>query len=150
MSKKRIVTVLILIILSLLCLFFPFSSCSASEVAEEKVYQITETELIELLNNNTKGIALNNELQARLQEQETELVSLRAELVQYKNRLTELKQTTARAELLSQQQEKVWKETEKSLNEYIEEEKRKNNELKWQRNIAYVVLAGVLLNNAFN
>lgn len=121
------------IILLLACLLYCFAPlrCEAAE------YRITEAELTRLETNLTQLEAINNQSQ-----QESRM--LREQLVEAKKQLTTLTQQLNELRAASEKQEQLLQTANQSLKQYAKEEKAKQLNLKRQRNIAYIIAAGLL------
>lgn len=113
--KKSFIILCILLGLSLL---LPSGLCSA-----ESVYQVTETELVQLENN----------LQALSQQRQL----LLNELKRLSNEQIALEKELAELKVLSSQQETQLKIANESLKEYAAEEKSKRLRIKRQRNLYF-------------
>lgn len=131
MSKKNLLIAFILVLLSLLWLFVPHTSCEAAD------YTITEAELTQLENNLTQLETINNQSQ-----QESKM--LREQLTEAKKQLTMLTQQLNELRAASEKQEQLLQTANQSLEQYAQEEKAKQRSLKRQRNIAYIIAAGLL------
>lgn len=121
------------IILLLACLLYCFAPlhCEAAD------YTITEAELTQLENNLTQLEAINNQSQ-----QESKM--LREQLAEAKKQLTMLTQQLNELRAASEKQEQLLQTANQSLKQYAQEEKAKQRSLKRQRNIAYIIAAGLL------
>lgn len=121
------------IILLLACLLYCFAPlhCEAAE------YRITEAELTRLETNLTQLEAINNQSQ-----QESKM--LREQLAEAKKQLTTLTQQLNELRADSEKQEQLLQTANQSLEQYAQEEKAKQCSLKRQRNIAYIIAAGLL------
>ena len=121
------------IILLLACLLYCFAPlhCEAAE------YTITETELTRLETNLTQLEAINKQSQ-----QESKM--LREQLAEAKKQLTMLTQQLNELRAASEQQQQLLQTANQSLEQYAKEEKAKQRSLKRQRNIAYIIAAGLL------
>lgn len=121
------------IILLLACLLYCFAPlhCEAAE------YRITEAELTRLETNLTQLEAINNQSQ-----QESKM--LRKQLAEAKKQLTMLTQQLNELRVASEKQEQLLQTANQSLKQYAKEEKAKQRSLKRQRNIAYIIAAGLL------
>ena len=121
------------IILLLACLLYCFAPlhCEAAD------YTITEAELTQLENNLTQLEAINNQSQ-----QESKM--LREQLAEAKKQLTMLTQQLNELRADSEKQEQLLQTANQSLKQYAQEEKAKQRSLKRQRNIAYIIAAGLL------
>ena len=128
------------IILLLACLLYCFAPlrCEAAE------YRITEAELARLETSLTQLAEINNQSQ-------TELQILREQLTVSQEALTKAKQQSAEQQvqlqnlkIITKQQDSLLQSANKSLNEYEQEEKAKQRSLERQRNIAYIIAAGLL------
>lgn len=121
------------IILLLACLLYCFAPlhCEAAE------YRITEAELTRLETNLTQLEAINNQSQ-----QESKM--LREQLAEAKKQLTMLTQQLNELRAASEKQEQLLQTANQSLEQYAKEEKAKQRSLERQRNIAYIIAAGLL------
>lgn len=121
------------IILLLACLLYCFVPlrCEAAD------YTITEAELTRLETNLTQLKAINNQSQ-----QESKM--LREQLAEAKKQLTMLTQQLNELKADSEQQQQLLQTANQSLEQYAQEENAKQRSLKRQRNIAYVIAAGLL------
>ena len=121
------------IILLLACLLYCFAPlrCEAAD------YTITEAELTRLETNLTQLEAINNQSQ-----QESQM--LREQLAEAKKQLTMLTQQLNELKAASEQQQQLLQTANQSLEQYAQEEKAKQRSLKRQRNIAYIIAAGLL------
>lgn len=121
------------IILLLACLLYCFAPlrCEAAD------YTITEAELTRLKTNLTQLEAINNQSQ-----QESKM--LREQLAEAKKQLTTLTQQLNELRAASEQQQQLLQTANQSLEQYAKEEKAKQRSLKRQRNIAYIIAAGLL------
>ena len=131
MSKKNLLIAFILVLLSLLWLFVPHTSCEAAD------YTITEAELTQLENNLTQLEAINNQSQ-----QESKM--LREQLAEAKKQLTMLTQQLNELKADSEKQEQLLQTANQSLEQYAKEEKVKQRSLERQRNIAYIIAVGMM------
>lgn len=128
--KKLLKIEIILLLACLLYCFVPLR-CEAAE------YTITEAELTRLENNLTQLEAINKQSQ-----QESKM--LREQLAEAKKQLTMLTQQLNELRAASEQQQQLLQTANQSLEQYAREEKAKQRSLKRQRNIAYVIAAGLL------
>ena len=121
------------IILLLACLLYCFAPlrCEAAD------YTITEAELTQLENNLTQLETINNQSQ-----QESKM--LREQLAEAKKQLTMLTQQLNELKADSEKQEQLLQTANQSLEQYAKEEKAKQRSLERQRNIAYIIAAGLL------
>lgn len=111
---------------------------SPSVGSAEKMYQITEPELIRL--------------EQRLQQQKmvissskAELVLLTRELKTSQNQLAELRHQLNESQKILIEQSSSIENANKSLEKYAAEVRRKERIIKTQRNIAYILLTGVVV-----
>ena len=127
---------LLVFLSALLCwwLFLAPGTCSASE----PMYQITETELATLENNLAQLSAINNRLQVDLREQSNEATRLRQELDALKRELEQLRS-------LSQTQESLLTNANKSLEQFAIEEKNKRLKIKAQRNTYFTLMVAATI-----
>lgn len=121
------------IILLLACLLYCFAPlhCEAAD------YTITEAELMRLETNLTQLKAINKQSQ-----QESKM--LRKQLAEAKKQLTMLTQQLNELKAASEQQQQLLQTANQSLEQYAQEEKAKQRSLERQRNIAYIIAAGLL------
>lgn len=121
------------IILLLACLLYCFVPlrCEAAD------YTITEAELTRLETNLTQLKAINNQSQ-----QESKM--LREQLAEAKKQLTMLTQQLNELKAASEKQQQLLQTANQSLEQYAKEENAKQRSLKRQRNIAYIIAAGLL------
>lgn len=129
--KKLLKIEIILLLACLLYCFVPWQ-CEAAEV-----YTITEAELTRLENNLTQLEAINKQSQ-----QESKM--LREQLAEAKKQLTMLTQQLNELKADSEKQQQLLQTANQSLEQYAQEEKAKQRSLKRQRNIAYIIAAGLL------
>lgn len=126
--KKILIAEIVLLLLCLLYCFVP-TSCLAAE--------ITEAELARLETNLTQLAEINNQSQ-------TESKMLREQLAEAKKQLTMLTQQLNELKAASEQQQQLLQTANQSLEQYAQEEKAKQRSLERQRNIAYIIAAGLL------
>ena len=121
------------IILLLACLLYCFAPlrCEAAE------YRITEVELTRLETNLTQLEAINNQSQQ-------ELKMLREQLAEARKQSTMLTQQLNELKAASEKQQQLLQTANQSLEQYAQEEKAKQRSLKRQRNIAYIIAAGMM------
>lgn len=121
------------IILLLACLLYCFVPlhCEAAD------YTITEAELTRLETNLTQLEAINNQSQ-----QESKM--LREQLTEAKKQLTMLTQQLNELRAASEKQQQLLQTANQSLEQYAQEEKAKQRKIERQRNIAYIIAAGLL------
>lgn len=125
-------------------LLFVLLSVPHLSFAAEPMYQISETELT-MFENNLNELATINEqqkdslmkLQTQLQTSEEKLQESEKKSMKLELQLMSLKQTMT-------EQDSLLQNAEKSLNEYVAEEKAKQAKIKRDRNVAYGLL-GILL-----
>ena len=128
--KKLLKIEIILLLACLLYCFVPLR-CEAAD------YTITEAELTQLENNLTQLETINNQSQ-----QESKM--LREQLAEAKKQLTMLTLQLNELKADSEQQQQLLQTANQSLKQYAQEEKAKQRSLKRQRNIAYIIAAGLL------
>ena len=130
---------LLLFLSCLLCwwLLAASATCSASGTPEP-VYQITETELVQLENKLAKLSAINTSLQTELRLRNQELHVLREESGKLVQELNALKQG-------SQKQESSLANANKLLAEYATEAKKTRLRIKAQRNFWECVAACLVI-----
>lgn len=134
MSKKNLI---IIIVGTLLCLLFYFAPWFIAQCEAAETYTITAQELTTLETNLTQLEAINNQSQ-----QESKM--LREQLAEAKKQLTMLTQQLNELKAASEQQQQLLQTANQSLEQYAQEEKAKQRSLKRQRNIAYIIAAGLL------
>lgn len=142
MSKKNLLIAFIIILLSLLWLLVPVTSCSAAE--PEKVYTITATELTNL------EVELNR-AQRAIENSKVKSTELQQQLIKLQTALTEAKQQSAtlREQLKASTVTLTLQQTQlESANESLEmlnkEVRQEQKNLKRQRDIAYIVAVACL------
>lgn len=124
-----------------LCLFLPLSTVSAAE----KMYTITETQL-QALESRLSKLRTNNEILASgLNELKAQLATSQTALKEAQEQSAQLKTQLAALKLQSKSSEYLLESANKSLQEYAAEEKRTRLRIKRQRNLAYVLLGGVVI-----
>lgn len=99
---------------------------------------MTEAELMQLEQNLTQLAAINLESQQESAQLKAQLASLKQQLTMLKMQLAKLKQTSVK-------QEQLLQTANESLEKYAKEEKAKQQNLKRQRNIAYIIAAGLFI-----
>ena len=126
-----------------LCLFLPLSIVSATE----KMYTITETQL-QALETRLSRLAINNEILATgCKELKVQLAQSQEALKEAQEQSAQLKTQLAALKLQSRSSECLLANANKSLQEYAEQEKRTRLRIKRQRNLAYMLLGGLLIYN---
>lgn len=139
MSKKNLLIAFILVLLSLLWLFVPHTSCEAAET-----YTITAQELTTLeveLNRASKAIANSKTESAMLQKQ---LTDLQTSLTEAKQQSMQLKEQLKALTVTSKQQQTQLQNANQSLTALSKEMKQQQRSLERQRNIAYIIAAGMM------
>lgn len=139
MSKKNLLIAFILVLLSLLWLFVPHTSCEAAET-----YTITAQELTTLeveLNRASKAIANSKTESAMLQKQ---LADLQTSLTEAKQQSMQLKEQLKALTVTSKQQQTQLQNANQSLTALSKEMKQQQRSLERQRNIAYIIAAGMM------
>lgn len=122
-----------------LCLFLPLSTASAAE------YTITKTQL-QALESRLSKLRTNNETLADgLSKLKAQLATSQAALKEAQEQSAQLKTQLAALKLQSKSSEYLLESANKSLQEYATEEKRTRLRIKRQRNLAYVLLGGVVI-----
>lgn len=109
--------------------------CVGYTYASEPIYQITETELTVLENNNNKQLQL-------LREQENQLILVSQQLTTSQQQLATLKTQLGTAKKQIQQSETALQTAQESLQEYEKEVQSERNRLKQQRTI-WAIVAGL-------
>lgn len=142
MSKKNLLIAFIIILLSLLWFLVPVTSCSAAE--PEKVYTITATELTNLeveLNRASKAI---QNCKSNSEVLKAQLTKSQEALTQAQVQLATLKEQLAQSQVILKQQQTQLQNANQSLTELSVEMKEQQRSLERQRNIAYIIAAGLL------
>lgn len=121
----------IILLLASLLLASPSMHCEAAG------YQITAAELTRLETNL-------NQLQKINSRSQLELTTLREQLKEAKQQLSTLNNQLDVLKADSEKQQQLLKTANESLEAYAKEEQAKQSRLKMQRNIAYVIAAGLL------
>ena len=141
MSRKNLIIAIIFILLSVLWLFWPHSYC---EAAEEKTYTITAQELTTLeveLQRAQKAIQNCKSSSTELQNQ---LTASKEALAEAKLQLQTLREKLEASQITLMQQKQQLQTANESLTALSAEMKRERRNLERQRNIAYIVAAGLL------
>lgn len=141
MSRKNLLIAIIFILLSVLLLFVPQYSCEAAAVKE---YTITAQELTTLeveLQRAQKAIQNCKSSSAELQNQ---LTASREALAEAKLQLQTLRQQLEASQITLTQQKQQLQTANESLSELSSAMKAREQTLERQRNIAYIVAAGLL------
>lgn len=142
MSKKNLLIAFIIMLLSLLWFLVPVTSCSAAE--PEKVYTITATELTNLeveLNMAQRAIENSKVKSAELQQQ---LIKLQTALTEAKQQSATLREQLKASTVTLTLQRTQLQNANESLTALSKEMKQQQRSLKRQRNIAYIIAAGLL------
>lgn len=141
MSKKNLIIAFILVLLSLLWLFVPHTSCEAAETKEVviPIEQLTNLEVE--LNRASKAIANSKTESAMLQKQ---LTDLQTSLTEAKQQSMQLKEQLKALTVTSKLQQTQLENANESLQILNEEMKKERRNLERQRNIAYIVAACML------
>lgn len=140
MSKKNLLIAFIIILLSLLWFLVPVTSCSAAE----PVYTITATELTNLeieLNRAQRAIENSKSNSATLKKQ---LEASKQALAEAKEQSQKLREQLEASSITLQQQQTQLESANESLTALSKEMKQQQRSLKRQRNIAYIIAAGLL------
>jgi len=138
MMNKR--STLCLVLLSLL--FLSFLCLPATSLAAE--YLITDTELSQLESNLNRLEIINKNSQKELSAVKSELKMSKDELTEAKKQLILLQSELDGLKITSQKQESLLAKANESLKTYAQEEKSKRAVIERQRNLAYVLSAGLL------
>lgn len=124
-----------------LCLLLPLPTASAAEAT----YTVTETQL-QALETRLSKLRTNNETLADgLIKLKAQLATSQAALKEAQEQSAQLKSQLAALKLQSKSSECLLANANKSLQEYAAEEKRTRLRIKRQRNLAYVLLGGVVI-----
>lgn len=120
----------------MLLLLLACSSCSTCSA--ERTYQIRETELIRL--------------EQRLKQQDKQIKNCKIDLNLLQSQLSSSREASAKLKLHLNESQKILIEqsssienANKSLEKYAAEVRRKERIIKTQRNIAYILLTGVVV-----
>ena len=141
MSSENIKKIIIFI-LSLLVLYFAPLFVAQCEAAQ--TYQITAEELQTLKNNLTKLEKINQQSAAELATLKNQLAISAKALNEAKKESQRLTQQLNELKADSEQQQQLLQTANQSLKQYAQEEKAKQRSLERQRNIAYIIAAGLL------
>ena len=128
------------IILLLACLLYCFVPlrCEAAD------YTITEAELTRLETNLKKLETINQQSQAELATLKSQLAISTQALNEAKKESQRLTQQLNELKAASEKQQQLLQTANQSLEQYAQEEKAKQRSLKRQRNIAYIIAAGMM------
>lgn len=141
-SSQRLLTLLF----TGLLLSLPLPAFAAeSTISEVKTYTVTETQLQALETKLSRPATNNEKLAADCKELKAQLAASQAALEEAKRKSEQLKTQLAELTLQSKSSECLLANANKSLQEYAEQEKRTRIRIKRQRNLAYVLLAGVVV-----
>ena len=120
----------------MLLLLLACSSCSTCSA--ERTYQIRETEL--------------TRLEQRLKQQDKQIKNCKIDLKLLQEQLSSSREASTKLKLqlnesqkISQQQSETIENANKSLEKYVAEVRMKERIIKTQRNIAYILLTGVVV-----
>ena len=139
MSKKNLLIAFILVLLSLLWLFVPHTSCEAAET-----YTITAQELTTLeveLNRAQKAIENSKSNSATLKKQ---LEASKQALAEAKEQSQKLREQLEASSITLRQQQIQLESANKSLEALNKEVRQEQKNLKRQRDIAYIIAVGLL------
>lgn len=139
MSKKNLIIAFILVLLSLLWLFVPHTSCEAAET-----YTITAQELTTLeveLNRASKAIENSKVKSTELQQQ---LIKLQTALTEAKQQSATLREQLKASTVTLTLQRTQLQNANESLTALSKEMKQQQRNLERQRNIAYIIAAGMM------
>lgn len=142
MSKKNLLIAFIIMLLSLLWFLVPVTSCSAAE--PEKVYTITATELTNLeieLNRASKAI---QNCKSNSEVLKAQLTKSQEALTQAQVQLQTLKEQLAQSQVTLTLQRTQLQNANESLTALSKEMKQQQRNLERQRNIAYIIAAGMM------
>ena len=142
MSKKNLLIAFIIMLLSLLWFLVPVTSCSAEE--PEKVYTITATELTNLeveLNRAQRAIENSKVKSTELQQQ---LIKLQTALTEAKQQSATLREQLKASPVTLTLQRTQLQNANESLTALSKEMKQQQRNLERQRNIAYIIAAGMM------
>lgn len=136
MNKKNLLIAFILVLLSLLWLFVPHTSCEAAET-----YTITAQELTQLeVELNRAQRAIEN-CRSNSEVLKAQLTKSQEALTQAKVQLQTLKEQLAQSQVILKQQRTQLQNANQSLTKLSVEMKEQQRSLEQQRNIAYIVAA---------
>lgn len=124
----------------LLMLFVPQLSFAAEK---EPMYQLTEEELTRLEANLTELSKLSMSQSKTLEKQKLQLKTSEEKLLTAEKKSMELTNQLKNLENKMTEQEKLLQNANQSFEEFVKEERAKENKLKHERNIGYW-LAGIL------
>ena len=140
MSKKNLLIAFIIMLLSLLWFLVPVTSCSAAE----PVYTITATELTNLeveLNRAQRAIENSKVKSTELQQQ---LIKLQTALTEAKQQSATLREQLKASTVTLTLQRTQLQNANESLTALSKEMQQQQRNLERQRNIAYIIAAGLL------
>ena len=144
MTKKNLLIAIILLQLSVLFCFAPLSTCEAAEPEQKKVIVIPAEQLTNLeveLNVALKAIENSKANSATLKNQ---LMELQRALSEAQKQSTQLKKQLTALTITSTQQRQQLESANQSLQTLSIEMKKERKNLERQRNVAYVIAAGLL------
>ena len=136
--KKLLKIEIIFILLCLAYCFLPYTICSAQE------YTITAQELTALeveLNRAQKAI---QNCRSNSEVLKAQLTKSQEALTQAQVQLQTLKEQLAQSQVILKRQQTQLQNANQSLTELSKEMKQQQRSLKRQRNIAYIIAAGLL------
>ena len=137
MNKRSTLCLVLLSLLFLSCLCLPATSLAAE-------YLITDTELSQLESNLNRLEIINKNSQKELSAVKSELKMSKDELTEAKKQLILLQSELDGLRTTSQKEESLLAKANESLKTYAQEEKSKRAAIERQRNLAYVLSAGLL------
>ena len=145
MNKKNLLIAIILLLLSVLFCFAPLSTCEAAETPEQKkVIVIPAEQLTSLeaeLNVALKAIENSKANSTTLKNQ---LMELQKALSEAQKQSTQLKKQLTALTITSTQQRQQLESANQSLQTLSIEMKKERKNLERQRNVAYVIAAGMM------
>lgn len=134
---------LCIISLALLCLYF--AACCSMCNAQERMYTVTEAELTQLESKLQRQDSLIVNSQQDLKTLREQLATSQKELTVARQQLAGLTAQLDELQKTSQKQSELIESANSSLQRYAKEVKAKERIIKRQRNIAYVLLGGVVI-----
>lgn len=142
MTRKNLLIAIILLLLSVLLSFAPLS-CEAAET-EQRVAVIPIEQLTELeveLNRASKAIANSKAESAMLKQQ---LIDLQTALTEAQKQSAKLREQLQALKVTSTLQQTQLENANQSLQTLSVEMKKERRNLERQRNVAYVIAAGMM------
>lgn len=142
MSKKNLLIAFIIMLLSLLWFLVPVTSCSAAEPEKVAVIPIEQLTTLEVeLNRASKAISNSKAESVMLKQQ---LIDLQTALTEAQKQSAKLREQLQALKVTSTLQQTQLENANQSLQTLSIEMKKERKNLERQRNVAYVIAAGLL------